>query len=364
MQESFNIASSTGNYCVFVGSNLLEQVIEQNLDAIFMIDERLEYVLPAIITKRILIKANENSKSLECMPTVIVEMTKAGANRTSHLIAIGGGVVQDIATFVASIFMRGIRWAYMPTTMLGMADSCIGGKSSINNLGYKNLVGNFYPPEEVFVDMNFINTLNEEQVIGGLCEAAKICFARGYEEFLQYLQENPIFPISSDNAQRVVVHALKTKKWFIEEDEFDQNQRLLLNFGHTFGHALEAGTDFGISHGISVGLGMIIAMEFSKSSDLLTPVGINRAEHLIDHVRNIFGNDLNNIIPNPPIIDLDLIMEKFNNDKKHRTGIYRIVVPKADGQLELISEPKDDAVRNRIRSAYEVGLRAIGYPNF
>lgn len=364
MQESFDISSSTGNYNVVAGANLLERVIAQNSAAIFMVDERLESILPEFVTKRILIKANENTKSLECMPEIILKMREAGANRTSHLVAIGGGVIQDIATFVASTYMRGIKWTYMPTTLLGMADSCIGGKSSINVLGYKNLIGNFYPPVDVLIDMAFIKTLNEEQVVGGLYEAAKICYARGYQQFQEYLNESPSFSMNSDNAQRVIVRALKTKKWFIETDEFDQNERLLLNFGHTFGHALEAGTDFGITHGIAVGIGMVVAVEYAKKSSLLSPVGISRAEHLIQHVKSMLGDGLENVIANPPKIDLALIMEKFNNDKKHRTELYRMVVPKGDGELELISEPITDTVQNRIKSAYQAGLLEIGYTNY
>jgi 3-dehydroquinate synthase len=364
MQESFEILSSTGNYTVIAGTDLLVQVIAQYSDAIFMVDERLESVLPASITKRILIKANENTKSLEFMPEVILKMREAGANRTSHLVAIGGGVIQDIATFTASTYMRGIQWTYMPTTFLGMTDSCIGGKSSINVLGYKNLIGNFYPPVDILIDMTFINTLNEEQVVGGLFEAAKICYARGYQQFLEYLNESPAFPMSPENAQRLIVHVLKTKKWFIETDEFDQNERLLLNFGHTFGHALEAGTNFGITHGIAVGIGMVAAVEYAKIAALLSPTGISRAEHLIAHVKSMLGDDLKNVMANPPEIDLALVLEKFNNDKKHRTEFYRMVVPKEDGELELISQTKTDAILNRIRLAYQQGLSEIGYLNY
>lgn len=363
MQESFEILSSTGNYTVVVGTDLLTGVVAQYSDAIFMIDERLEAVLPATIARRIVITANENNKSLECMPDVILKMRTLGANRTSHLVAIGGGVIQDIATFTASTYMRGIQWTYMPTTFLGMTDSCIGGKSSINVMGYKNLIGNFYPPQDILIDMAFINTLNEEQVAGGLFEAAKICYARGYHQFLDYINQSPMFPMDPDNAQRVIVHVLKTKKWFIETDEFDQNERLLLNFGHTFGHALEAGTSFGITHGIAVGIGMVVAVEYAKIAALLTPTGISRAEHLIGHVKSMLGEGLKNVMANPPAIDLALVMEKFNNDKKHRADFYRMVVPKEDGELELISESKTEAVSNRIRLAYQLGLSEIGYLN-
>ncbi|MDD4915221.1 MAG: 3-dehydroquinate synthase [Methylococcales bacterium] len=364
MQESFNVSSSTGNYNVIIGIKLLEQVIEKNTSAIFMVDERLKDVLPDSVTRLILIKADETSKSLECMPHIIQEMTRHGTNRTSHLVAIGGGVVQDIATFAASVFMRGIKWTYMPTTMLGMVDSCIGGKSSINNLGHKNLVGNFYPPVEIIIDINFIQTLNEEQFIGGLLEAAKICYAHSDQEFIHYLNENPMFPMDAHNAKKLIIRTLKNKKWFIEMDEFDQKERLLLNFGHTFGHAIEAGTDFGITHGIAVGIGMIVAAEYSRSSNYLTADGVSSCNTLIQHIQLLFGDNLMKVIPKPPAINLARVLEKFETDKKHRTDSYRVVLPTGEGRLTLVTEEKNDHIRNRINTAYQSALDIMGYPNF
>ncbi len=364
MQESFEVLSSSGNYAVTVGTDLLANVIEQHGDSIYIIDERLHSFLPQIITNCILINANENTKSLESMSEVILQMREFGANRNTHLVAIGGGIIQDIATFVASIYMRGIQWTYMPTTLLSMVDSCIGGKSSINVLGYKNLIGNFYPPVEIMIDMAFINTLSEEQFVGGLFEAAKICYAHSYQSFLDYLDKSILYPRTTDDVQKVIVYTLKTKKWFIETDEFDQNERLLLNFGHTFGHALEAGTHFGITHGIAVGIGMVVAVEYAKLSALLSETGIIRAENLIEHVKSMLGGGVKSVIENPPAIDLLLVLDKFNNDKKHRKDCYRMVVPKAEGELVLIAELKNDEVINRIKLAYQRGLAKIGYLNY
>ena len=364
MQESFNILSSTGSYAVAIGANLLNELIRENPKAIFLVDDRLKDYLPDSLNHLILISAIEKNKSLEYMPEVILKIREAGTNRSSHLVAIGGGVIQDIATFAASIYMRGVKWTYMPTTLLGMVDSCIGGKSSINMLGYKNLVGNFYPPVSVLIDLKFIKTLNQEQVIGGLMEAAKICYARGYSQFKDYLTTLPSYPIDAKTAKEVIFRALTNKKWFIETDEFDQNERLLLNFGHTFGHALEAGTDFGISHGIAVGIGMVIAVEYAKSANLLSALGEVSANDLINHVKSLLGEGLEKVLSEPPEIDLDMVMEKFNNDKKHSDEFYRIIVPNKDGELSLISEPRNDKTMIQIRKAYINGLVNIGYKGY
>jgi 3-dehydroquinate synthase len=305
-----------------------------------------------------------NNKTLEKMPNVILKMREAHLNRTSHLVAIGGGIIQDIATFVTSIYMRGITWTYMPTTLLGMADSCIGGKSSINTLGYKNLIGNFYPPKSISIDMRFIKTLDADQVIGGLFEAVKICYAKDNATFLAYLQDEPKFPLNASLAQRLLSRALKTKKWFIEVDEFDQNERLLLNFGHTFGHALEAGTDFAIAHGIAVGVGMVIAIEYAKQNNHLNQEGLGRAQMLSNHVRLMIAESLSELVANFPKLDLVQIVEKFDHDKKHQTNSYRMIIPKEGGALTIINQDKTEEVRQKITKAYQSGLNLIAYPHF
>lgn len=361
MQESFEILSSSGSYQVTVGQRLLTLVAEEKSSAIYLVDDFLVPRFPISGDKVIQVKSSEEKKSLEHMAEIILKLRESGGNRRSHLVALGGGVIQDIATFCASIYMRGISWTYMPTTLLGMADSCIGGKSSINVRGYKNLVGNFYPPKEVLVDVDFAATLSAEMVVGGLFEAGKICYARSYEEFLAYLSDGPKARMASDALQRIIVRALKAKKWFIEIDEFDQKERLLLNFGHTFGHALEAGTNFGLSHGIAVGVGMMVAVEFSQAQSWLDAVGLERAATLVNHVKSMVGLGVDCIVDPPSQIDLRGIIEKFENDKKHLADAYRVVCPRHAGALELISVPKTDAVRAGITLAYERALSSLGW---
>lgn len=361
MQESFEVSASGGSYRVVVGSGLLKKVIVENPDAIFMVDDYFASLLPIPPDRQILVNASESNKALECMAEIVLKLRELGANRTTHLVALGGGVIQDIATFSASIYMRGIQWTYMPTTLLSMADSCIGGKSSINVLGYKNLIGNFYPPKEVLIDVDFVASLDAEKVVGGLFEAAKICYARGYQDFQFYISEEPAARMSTDNVQEVIVRALRTKKWFIETDEFDQKERLLLNFGHTFGHAIEAGTNFGVSHGVAVGIGMMVAVEFAKKSGWLSPTGLERTASLTSHIHSLLVLDGRGLVAAPPTIHLDLTLEKFDNDKKHLSNVYRMVCPRGDGELELLSREKNHDTQRDIAAAYESALRDIGW---
>ena len=187
--------------------------------------------------------------------------------RGGSVIALGGGIVQDLGTMAASVYMRGVRWAYAPTTLMSMADSCIGGKSSLNVSGVKNLAGNIYPPASVVVDPDFITSLEVEDVAAGLGEAVKIAFCAGPEVFASFLRHY------EDRAhwEPLIEGVLTAKKWFIEIDEFDHAERRLLNFGHTFGHALEAATDFSVNHGVAVIMGMLAAGSFVIGSSPADP---------------------------------------------------------------------------------------------
>jgi 3-dehydroquinate synthase len=358
MPKSFEIKASSGNYRVTVGKGMLSSSLNQHTDVVILIDDFLTSALPPGDKKVIYVTAVEGSKSLEQAAPIVIKLRELGAHRRTHLLAIGGGIIQDVATFLASIYMRGIPWSYLPTTLLGMVDSCVGGKSSINVYGYKNLIGNFYPPSEVIIDLDFLHTLNAEQLIGGLFEAAKICYARSPAEFAGYLADVPSVTMSPDQAERIIIRSLLSKQWFIEIDEFDQKERLLLNFGHTFGHALEAGTDFRISHGIAVGIGMVVSEEYAKQQALLKPSGIECIGRMTDHVE-ILLKELPALAKELRGLDLALISEKFDNDKKHLADQYRIVVPKGDGALEIEQVPRTAQGRANIKDAYSTAIERI-----
>ena len=361
MRDTFEILSASSRYGITIGENGLAGVIASHPDAIYVVDAHLADRLPDHLARRVLVEAVEENKSLEKSSDYIGALRRLGANRETHLVAIGGGIVQDIVTFVASIYMRGLGWTYMPTTVLAMVDSCIGGKSSINARGYKNLVGNFYPPSEIIIDLNFVTTLDREMIVGGLFESGKICFARGLPCFEDYLQLRPETAAAPADFAAIVKLSLLTKKWFIEIDEFDRKERLLLNFGHTFGHAIEAATDFAVSHGIAVGAGMLCACAFTEVQGTLAPEGKNAVARLKSHIHSMIGPDQMAIAAAPSPIDLDLLMQKFEHDKKHRTDSYRIVIPRADGALALVPVAKTEENRAAILQAFKASFAALGW---
>lgn len=350
MSESFEILSAAGAYRVEVGTNLLERELERSRDAVLVCDERFAPLLFREAHKLIAVRASEEDKDLAAMPELIRRLRNVGATRDTELIAIGGGVIQDIATFCASTYMRGLPWSYAPTTLLGMVDSCIGGKSSINVGEYKNLVGTIHPPQAIWVDTNFVSSLNMAQRVAGLCEAVKICFARGEETFESYLNLKPGPGMAADALEKVIVTSLKTKKWFIEIDEYDRSERLLLNFGHTFGHALESASSYALPHGIAVGWGMLCAY------DLGLRLGRNYAkapvvERFRSHVCELLAA-APEATAIPPHLSADRALNAFLSDKKHRADAFTVILINEHGALERTKLPRDAAHTTHIRECF------------
>lgn len=302
------------------------------------------------------IEATEDAKALPATVEVFVALKQAGFGRGSHLVAIGGGVVQDIATFVASLYMRGISWSYVPTTFLGMADSCLGGKSSINVGPYKNLIGNFHPPRGIDILPVFARTLPPEELAGGAAEAAKIAFCRGPKTFAEYERRAaPVLQGAWSEAQLAhLLHGtLAVKQWFIETDEFDQAERRLLNFGHTWGHALESATAFAISHGLAVAVGMMAAIRFvTKTAP--APELWNHCLALLRPVLQCYQLEA---------FDPERFLLAFQADKKHSPGYFHLIVPLASGTpglgVQEIRIPADSASLESILAAMQSAISVL-----
>lgn len=348
-----DIHSSQRTYQVSIGSGIARAALDKD-DTVIVVDAALPALFPWLNHPRfIYVNAREDAKNLHTVAAVIERMRDLGANRHSALLAIGGGIVQDVATFSASSYMRGIEWTYCPTTLLGMVDSCIGGKSSLNVGVYKNIAGNFYPPGRVLIDTAFCNSLSPLQKTEGLCEAVKICYASQGPEFEQYLA------LANDtdlltNASRlgdVIALSLQTKKMFIETDEFDNGVRLLLNFGHTFGHAIESATAYRISHGVAVGLGMLCAVRLSETCGF-APTAQPHIQALENYVRALLA----------PLSDLRQVLEQlspadaltcFRSDKKHRRGEFAVIVFDQNGFLERRFVSASDENEARIADIFD-----------
>ena len=198
----------------------------------------------------------EGSKSTEGLSAVLGEMCDFGMTRGDCVVAVGGGVVGDLAGFAASVYMRGIDFYNAPTTVLSQVDSSIGGKTAVNLGGIKNIVGSFKQPKAVLIDTDVLSTLSQRHLTTGLCEAIKMAATsdRDLFERLESLDKNGIY----DNIEEIIIKALKIKRGVVEEDVCEKGPRRILNFGHTLGHGIEAVEGLGgLYHGECVALGML-----------------------------------------------------------------------------------------------------------
>lgn len=217
------------------------------------------------------IDALECNKNILYAEKLIQDLLKNGIKRNSVLIAIGGGITQDLCCFIATVLFRGVEWKFYPTTLLAQCDSCVGSKSSINVGSYKNQIGSFYPPSKIIIDSNFIKTLEVDDVLSGLGEAIKVHLLdpiSGMNDLIfQY------YDGAKNNAgflSSLIYSSLVIKKNIVEIDEFDKEFRNIMNYGHTFGHAIESVTNYKIPHGIAVTLGMGLANHISMKLGLLS----------------------------------------------------------------------------------------------
>lgn len=349
--SELTIRTSRGQYDVRIGTDLLTQLPNPGLVlADHVIAPRVSSIQAPLMT----IDASESHKNLTQCEAILRRMREVGCVRESMLIAIGGGMVQDVATLTASLYMRGVPWTYVPTTFMAMADSCIGGKSSINVGEMKNLVGNIYPPTLVLVDLSFTSSLTPAAIASGMAEAIKICFAKGPESFERFVDlRAQAADLSGVEGAALVEHVLRSKQWFVENDEFDRGPRRLLNFGHTFAHALESATGFAVSHGIAVGIGVLAALEHPAAR--LTGIESDLARET-EAILSAAEHDLHRAVA---AFDPHAFATAVQSDKKHSRSAYRLILPRA-GTLAEVELPRSQESLDGITAGMERVLDRMG----
>lgn len=319
-------------------------VIDQNVYNLYK--EKFE-AIP--VESLILIEANENNKIIDTALGICEKMTEIPAKRNAVLISIGGGIVQDITGFVANILYRGVKWIFVPTTLLAACDSCIGGKTSLNYKSFKNLLGTFYPPDELHICSAFFKTLSDKDFASGLGEVVKFNIMSG-ESGLCGIERNIDSLLERQEAviNAFVESSLLFKKDFIEVDEFDRGERIKLNFAHTFGHAIEVITNYVIPHGTAVAIGMIMANSISMKRGILSEEFVERSRNLLLKVIDIDVSLLG-----VPVDDYIAVMRK---DKKQTSDALTAVLmaEQADGyELFIVRDIEKDEVDYAVKSFVE-----------
>ena len=277
--DSFKIKSGIiGGYNIYFIKNLFLS-FNQNINnkkLIYLIDDSLTGLYPKEIKlisenhKLIFIDAKENNKTLDYVNKLVERLIEVGVKKDSTLIAVGGGITQDLVAFISSILFRGVDWEFFPTTLLAQCDSCIGSKSSINFKGYKNLLGTFLPPTNIFIYTPFLETLEVRDIKSGIGEMSHYFLGKKESKIGELFHNYENLIIDRSKLRPFIEESLKIKKEMIELDEYDKNERHIFNYGHTFGHALEFISNYAIPHGQAVSIGINIANFISMNKKLLT----------------------------------------------------------------------------------------------
>lgn len=273
----------------------------------------------------------EESKNLGTMASLCSELAKRNFDRKDGLIALGGGVTGDITGFLASIYMRGIPFVQIPTTLLAQVDSSVGGKTGVDIPEGKNLVGTFYQPRAVYIDTSVLQTLPQQELLGGLAEVIKYGVIVD-AEFFQYLEDNrqAILALDKQIITGAIARCCELKAWVVEQDEREGDLRRILNFGHTIGHAIEAASGFSLIHGLCVAMGM------RAVSELAVRLGHLNDEEAARITRVIKAYGLPADIPAK--LDRTRIKGYLKTDKKTVGGRVFYVLPQRIGKVFVTAE--------------------------
>ncbi len=322
-----SIKSHRGLYKTQFIDDPFTQLNNYGADKYFIIDKNISEIykneLASVLKnpRHIIIEANERNKDLDCFSGYIGKLSEIGVKRDHTLVAIGGGVIQDITCFIASTLFRGMKWVFYPTTLLAQADSCIGSKSSINVAGVKNLMGTFTPPNEIFIATRFLKTLAPQDVLSGVGEMIKVHGIAGINR-LSEMNTDYERIINDSNVMAEYIHkSLLIKKEIIEVDEFDTGIRNVMNYGHTFGHAVESATDYGIPHGIAVTIGQAMACSYAYKKGFISSGVFNLANSLL--LKNFSTS-------RETKIQMSIFLSAIKKDKKNVGSQVAIIIPTND----------------------------------
>jgi 3-dehydroquinate synthase len=277
--------------------------------------------------------SGEAHKRLSGVESLAQQLASAGADRDSLLLAFGGGVIGDVTGFLAAIYMRGIRYVQIPTTLLAQVDSSIGGKTGVNLIAGKNLIGSFHHPQAVFADTDLLGTLPAAQLRAGLQESIKAGVIYDARLF-RYLEQNVDAVLAGEVAAltRVVAASVRVKADVVGKDERESGLRMILNFGHTIGHAIEAATNYKqLLHGEAVGWGSIAALNVARARNTVTEKQAERITSLILR----YG-------PLPAFkASAEKLVALTYSDKKTRSGVRSFVLPTSIGTTEIVRDVTD-----------------------
>lgn len=305
-------------------------VTDSNVEPLYAEDLAEKFNNSGLDNKVIAIPAGEQNKSREIKAWIEDQMLEDKFGRDSVVIAVGGGVVGDIAGYVAASYTRGLPYVQIPTTLVACVDSSIGGKTAVDTPHGKNLIGAFHQPWAVFIDVNTLLTLKEKEIREGLAEVIKYGVISDKDLF-SFLQDNMdlIFSYDKDALTHIIKRGCEIKAEVVEKDERESNLRKILNFGHTVGHAVENLSEYKISHGEAISIGMVVEGKLAVEMGLWNELDLAK---LVDLIKKAgLPTDV------PDYMDANKIIDAMKLDKKSRGGQIEMALPSQIGEMAKVN---------------------------
>ena len=346
------------SYDIFIGSGIIfkSELFTKHIEgkSVFVISNKsvATHYLDALLSSLegfncgvYLMPEGEQFKNLETVEDIIGSLLESGANRSTSILALGGGVVGDTAGFVASVFQRGVPFLQVPTTLLSQVDSSVGGKTAVNHSSGKNMIGAFYQPKTVVIDIETLATLPAREIKAGLSEIIKhgVLANRDYFETIERDLEK-LVALDKEKLQSAIAGSCSIKAEIVSRDELESGQRVLLNFGHTFGHAIETATGYDQwLHGEAVGAGMIMAADLSMRMGKCNAEEAMRIKHIVMKAGLPFEP--------PEFMDEKMFLELMRRDKKSGdNGVRLVLLNGGIGKTSLVENVPQDLLRQTLEA--------------
>jgi len=326
-------------YSKHISSKKIALITNEQIADLYL--SEISQTLNAFDLKTLVLPEGETEKNLETVGKAVEFLSDNGIDRDSSIIAFGGGVIGDITGFVASSYMRGIKFLQVPTTLLAQVDSSVGGKTGVNINTGKNLIGSFYQPSAVIADTRYLNSLEPNLLSEGLAEVIKYGLIRD-EDFFKWLSKNTnrILALEPEIMAHLIERCCQIKAEIVSEDEREGSIRAILNYGHTFGHAIESLTDYSVySHGEAVSIGMVMAASMAARMRMLSQDDKTDIISLLESV---------NLPTKKPDLNSNDFLESMKRDKKVQDGEIRLILLESIGRAIISNDYPNEILMETI----------------
>lgn len=352
---STQISSNPKNYSInFINGNNFDWILQKiklHNKPLILIDQFINSILHDLKLDDypcFVVEAIETNKQIDKVLEICDFLLKNNANKGSMLFVIGGGIIQDLGAFASYMYKRGIPWTFIPTTLLSQADSCLGGKTAVNYKNTKNVLGLFSAPHEVFIDLNFIDTLTECDKLSGAGEIFRLLITGGVNSFnflKLYLEK--FLQGDKQVLRELIITSLLIKQSIVEFDEYEIDIRRSMNYGHSIGHAIEGYVNYKIPHGMAVTLGILVENKIANNRNMLTD---EQCEMIFNIGRKIITKEVWNDFVQ---IEFKKLLPFLSNDKKAIGNILKLATLQTLGNMKFIDLSLDDKGINEVEIAFK-----------